>query len=87
MENLNWDQLLHSSIPNESYNIFKKGFPDFYNVAFLEKEIDIKSKCINTPWITKSQRKFSKRKQCLYEKYLKIRSKENEILTKHTKNY
>ena len=38
----------------------------------------IKSKSLNTPWITKGIRKSSKRKQRLYEKYLKIRSKGNE---------
>ena len=38
----------------------------------------VKSKYLNTPWITKGIRKSSKRKQRLYEKYLKIRSKENE---------
>ena len=45
---------------------------------FQKKEIEIKSKYLNTPWITKGIRKSSKRKQRLYEKYLKIRSKENE---------
>ena len=45
---------------------------------FQKKEIEIKSKYLNTPWITKEIRKPSKRKQRLYEKYLKIRSKENE---------
>ena len=43
-----------------------------------KKKIEIKSKYLNTPWITKGIRKSSKRKQRLYEKYLKIRSKENE---------
>ena len=33
---------------------------------------------LNTPWITKEIKKSSKRKQRLYERYLKIRSKENE---------
>ena len=45
---------------------------------FQKKEIEIKSKYLNTPWITKGIRKSSKRKRRLYEKYLKIRSKENE---------
>ena len=67
-----------SNAPNEAYNIFLKIFSDLYDVAFPKKEIEIKSKYLNTPWITKEIRKSSKRKQRLYEKYLKIRSKENE---------
>ena len=53
---------------------------------FQKKEIEIKSKYLNTPWITKGIRKSSKRKQRLYEKYLKIRSKENEKTYKTHKN-
>ena len=49
---------------------------------FQKKEIEIKSKYLNTPWITKGIRKSSKRKQRLYEKYLKIRSKKMKKLTK-----
>ena len=51
------------------------------------KEIEIKSKYLNTPWITtKGIRKSSKRKQRFYEKYLKLRSKENEKTCKTYKN-
>ena len=78
LENIKWDQLLPSNAPNEAYNIFLKIFSDLYDVAFPKKEIEIKSKYLNTPWITKGIRKSSKRKQRLYEKYLKIKSKENE---------
>ena len=57
---------------------FKKYFLIYTMSLFQKKEIEIKSKYLNTPWITKEIRKPSKRKQRLYEKYLKIRSKENE---------
>ena len=76
-----------SNAPNEAYNIFFKIFSDLNNVAFPKKEIEIKSKYLNTPSITKGIRKSSKRKQLLYEKYLEIRSKENEKLTKLIKPY
>ena len=56
-------------------------------MAFPKKKIEIKSKYFITPWITKGIRKSSKHKQRLYEKYLKIRSKENEKLTKLLKTY
>ena len=52
----------------------------------LTISIEIKSKYLNTPWITKGIRKSSKRKQRLYEKYLKIRSKESEKTYKTYKN-
>ena len=50
------------------------------------KEIEIKSKYLNTPRIAKGLRKSSKCKQRLYEKYLKTRSKENEETYKIYKN-
>ena len=53
---------------------------------FQKKKTEIKRKYLNTPWITKGISKSSKRKQCLYEKYLKIRSKENEKTYKTYKN-
>ena len=51
-----------------------------------KKKKEIKSKYLNTPWITKGIRKSSKHKQRLYEKYLKLRSKENEKSYKTYKN-
>ena len=74
-----------SNVPNEAY-IFLEIFSDLCCISFPEKEIEIKSKYLNTPWITKGIRKSSKRKQPLYEKYLKIRSKENEKTNKTYKN-
>ena len=79
LENIKWDQLLPSNAPNEAYNVFLKIFSDLYDAAFPKKEIEIKSKYLNTPWITKEIRKSFKRKQLLYEKYLKIRSKKKWI--------
>ena len=86
LENIKWDQLLPSNAPNEAYNIFLKIFSDLYDVAFPKKEIEIKSKYLNTPWITKRIRKSSKSKQHLNEKHLKIRSKENKKTYKTYKN-
>ena len=84
--NIKWGQLLPSNVPNEAYNIFLKKVSDLYDVAFPKKEIEIKSKYLNTPWITKEIRKSSKRKQHPYKKYLQIRSKENEKTYKTYKN-
>ena len=87
LENIKWDQFLPSNTSSEAYKVFLKIFSDLYGVAFPKKEIEIKSKYLNTPWITKGIRKSSKRKQRLYEKYLKIRSKENEKTYKTYKTY
>ena len=65
---------------------YKKYFLIYTMSLFQKKEIEIKSKYLNTPWITKGIRKSSKRKQRLYEKYLKLRSKENEKTYKTYKN-
>ena len=49
-----------SNAPNEAYNIFLKIFSDLYDVAFPKKEIEIKSKYLNTPWMIKGMRKSTK---------------------------
>ena len=77
LENINWDQFLPSNAPNEAYNNFLKIFSDLYDIAFPKKEIEIKSKYLNTLWITIGLRKSSKRKQRLYEKFLKKRTLDN----------
>ena len=46
----------------------------------------MKTKYLNTPRITEGLRKSSKRKQCFYEKYLQIQSKENKKTYKTYKN-
>ena len=86
LENINWDQFLPSNAPNEAYNNFLKIFSDLYDVAFPKKEIEVKSKYLNTPWITIGLRKSSKRKQRLYEKFLKKRTLDNEKIYKDYKN-
>ena len=76
-----------SKAPSKTFNCFLKIFSDLYDVVFPKKEIEIKGKYLNTPWITKWIRKSSKRKQRLYEKYLNGRSKENEKTYKNIKTY
>ena len=86
LENINWDQFLPSNAPNEAYNNFLKIFSDLYDVTFPKKEIEVKSKYLNTPWITIGLRKSSKRKQRLYEKFLKKRTLDNAKIYKDYKN-
>ena len=49
-----------------------------YDKYFPKVEIKIKAKTIQNPWITKGITKSSKKKQKLYETFLKKRTPQNE---------
>ena len=68
----------------EAYTHFLKMFQTLYDKYFPEKKIKIKTKDLQSPWITNGIKKSSKRKQRLYNKFLKNRSYENET---NYKNY
>ena len=61
-------------------------FSELYDVAFPETKIEIKTKNLLSPWLTKGLRKSSKRKQKLYEKFFKKRNLANEMAYKSYKN-
>ena len=63
----------------EAYKRFLNKFSDLYDTCFPKKQIKLKSKYLQSPWITKGVEKFSKRKQRLYEKFLKNRNDKNEL--------
>ena len=46
-------------------------FLTFIDIAFPEREIEIKTQHLQSPWITRGLQKSSKRKQRLNEKLLK----------------
>ena len=73
-----WNGVLGKTITNESYDQFIKMFSFIYDDCFPKKVIQIKIKNLLSPWITKSIKKSSKRKQKLYEKWLKKKSPKNE---------
>ena len=52
---------------------------------FSLKKIKIKIKDIESPWVTAGIKKSSKRKQQLYEKFLKHRNEKSEKLYKNYK--
>ena len=78
LKNIDWNKFLPLDSPNLAYDNFLKIFSDLYDIAFPNKEIEIKTKHLGTLWITKGLQKSSKRKQHLYEKFLKRRTIENE---------
>lgn len=57
--------------------IFKRCILTF-TILLSQKEIEIKIKNINTPWMTKGFREYSKRKQYLHEKLMKMQIAQNE---------
>ena len=64
-KNIDWNRFLPLDSPNLAYGNFLKIFSDLYDIAFPNREIEIKTKHLGTPWITKDLQK-SKRKQGLY---------------------
>ena len=61
--------------PDDAYKAFLKQFSTLYDEYFPEKKMKLKNKDLQSPWITKGIRRSSKRKQRLYEKFLKTKMK------------
>ena len=70
-----------------SYHAFEEIFTRGYRIAFPKEKIIIKAKTLKTPWMTKGLLKSSRRKQKLYNKFLRKRTFANEKDIKHTLNY
>ena len=64
--------------PNEAYKHFFETFISVYDNFFPKVKVRIKTKSLRSPWMTKGIAKSSKRKQNIYEKYLKSRTNETE---------
>ena len=79
-----WTNVLENTDANAAYNQFLETFLSHYNTFFPKKKIKIKTKNLASPWITRGIVKSSKRKQKLYEKFLKRRTNRNE---ENYKNY
>ena len=69
---------------NQAYSKFFYNFSSLYEEPFPKLEIKIKQKSLISQWITKEIMKSSKQK--LYNKFLKSRTKENEVIYKAYKN-
>ena len=72
--------------PSKCYKLFLKNFLTIYENIFPRKNIKLKVKDIQRPWITSEIKKFSKRIQRLYEKCLKTRIQKSELEYKNHKN-
>ena len=87
LSSTDWNEVLCKIITIESYDQFIKKFSLIYDDCFPIKVIEIKAKNFLSPCITKGIKKSSKRKQKLYEKFLKKKSPKNEKNTKILSNY
>lgn len=74
----NWELVTNNDSPEHSYNVFIEIFSRAYNKVFPKKECILKPKTLKSPWMTESLLKSSKRKQKLYEKFLKKKTYANE---------
>ena len=75
----NWDGTEVSQNPDEACKSFLNKFSDLYDTYFPKNQVKLKSKDLQSPWITNGIRKSSKRKQRLYEKFLKNRNEKIEV--------
>ena len=71
---IDWNEVKSCQNASESYEIFLTKFLRIYDAFFPKKKTKVKSKNIQSPWIIAGIKKSSKRKQRLYEKFLKCRS-------------
>jgi len=85
-EKTNWNLILQSQDVNNAYESFLAEFCKYYDLAFPVIKKIINPNSLLNPWMTKGLHKSSKRKQKLYEKYLKHKTYKNEIKYKNYKN-
>ena len=81
-----WDDIKITDSVNHSYNRFFQIFLSLYNECFPKIRIKLKPQKHFCPWINLGIRKASKRKQRLYEKFLKTRNDKSEAEYKAHKN-
>ena len=74
----NWKDIEAFTDPNEAYKAFLERFLLLYGKYFPIRKIKIKAKDLESPWITDGIKKSSKKKQRLYQKFLKKRTETNE---------
>ena len=79
-----WDTIKTHQDANEAYNNFISTFCTIYDTFFPMNKMKIKTKDLESPWITKGIKKSSKKKQRLYLKFLK---KRNEKTKKEYQDY
>ena len=85
MNNADWNKIYSINTASDAYSYFLGNFLQLYERAFPKNKITIKTKNLLSPWMTKGLLKSSKRKQKLFDKFLKSRTYYNEQSYKHYK--
>ena len=57
----NWKDIETISNPNDAYQVFLERFISLYDKHFPKKKIELKTKDLESPWITKGIKKSSKK--------------------------
>ena len=83
LSEVDWGNLYSMSNPNDAYEYFLKVFSGIYDLAFRLKTFSVKRKALQNPWMSKGLLKSSKRKQKLYEKFVKKEVHEMKTFIKH----
>ena len=83
MSEVNWGNLYSISNPNDAYEYFLKVFSGICDLAFPLKTFSVKRKTLQNPWMAKGLLKSSKRKQKLYEKFMKKEVHDMKTFIKH----
>ena len=84
--NIDWNNIKILRNVNDAYSKFLEIFLSLYNECFPKIKVKLKPQRQFNPWITKGIRKSSKKKQKLYENFLKKRTKQSETEYKVYKN-
>ena len=85
-QKMNWEELNILNCTNTLYKHFIKIYSSIYDKNFPLLETEVKLKDLQTPWMSKAMKKFSKQKQKLYIKFLKSKNPEDELIYKNYKN-
>ena len=86
LENKNWDEIYENNDTNESFDTFLNYFTKSYNEHCPIKKVKISNKKKYKPWFTNGLQNACKKKNNLYARFLKTKSKEDEIKYKNYKN-
>ena len=86
LKSLDWSFLYEFKDPDSAYDYFIRIFTTAYDIFFPKCKLNQRTSKGQSPWITKGLLKSSKKKQRLYEKFLKQRTTKNEERYKKYKN-
>jgi len=78
LKNTSWNSVTSVHNVNEAYSAFKDEFEYLYNDLFPKKIVTVKTKSILNRWMNKELLKMSRKKQKLYNKYIKSKTYTNE---------